>query len=52
MKPFIAILFTLLIISPVYSGESVSFENYLKSFDYQERRNMKIGIQEMLHLYK
>jgi len=37
---------------PAYAGESVSFENYLKSFDYQERRNMKIGIQEMLHLYK
>ena len=37
---------------PAYAGESVSFENYLKSFDYHERRNMKIGIPEMLHLYK
>ena len=45
-------LFALLMITPAYSGESVSFENYLKAFDYQERRNMKIGIPEMLHLYK
>jgi rhodanese-related sulfurtransferase len=52
MKLFTAILFTLLIISPVYSGVNVSFENYLRSFDYQERSNMKIGIPEMLHLYK
>jgi rhodanese-related sulfurtransferase len=52
MKLFTAILFTLLIITPVYSGESVSFENYLKSFNYQERRNMKIGIPELLNLYK
>ena len=52
MKLFIAILFTLLIITPVYSGESVSFDNYLKSFDYQERNNIKIEIPGMLHLYK
>ena len=52
MKIVIAILFTLLSITPVYSEEIISFEDYLKSFDYQERRNMKIGIQEMLHLYK
>jgi len=52
MKTFLIMLFALLMITPAYSGESVSFENYLKAFDYQERRNMKIGIQEMLHLYK
>jgi rhodanese-related sulfurtransferase len=52
MKTFLAMLFALLMITPAYSGESLSFENYLKAFDYQERRNMKIGIQEMLHLYK
>ena len=46
------LLCVLLMTPPAYAGESVSFENYLKSFDYQERRNMKIGIQEMLHLYK
>ena len=50
MKIVIALLFTLLSITPVHSGERVSFENYLRSFDYQERSNMKIGIQEMLHL--
>ena len=52
MKTFLIMLFALLVITPAYSGESVSFENYLKAFDYQERRNMKIGIPEMLHLYK
>ena len=36
---------------PVHAGESVTFENYLKSFDYQERSNMKIGIPKMLQLY-
>jgi rhodanese-related sulfurtransferase len=52
MKIVIALLFMLLSITPVHSGESVTFENYLKSFDYQERRNMKIGIPELLNLYK
>ena len=52
MKIVIAMLFMLLSIIPVHSGESVSFENYLRSFDYQERRNMKIGIPELLNLYK
>ena len=45
-------LFVFLMITPAYSGENVTFENYLKSFDYQERSNMKIGIPETLHLYK
>jgi len=52
MKIVIALLFMLLSITPVHSGESVSFENYLRSFDYQERSNMKIGIPELLNLYK
>lgn len=52
MKKCLFILLVLLAISPAYAGESVTFENYLKSFDYQERSNMKIGIQEMLTLYK
>lgn len=34
-----------------YAGEVVTFENYLKAFDYQERKDMKIGIPEMLQLY-
>lgn len=52
MKTVFAMLFVFLMITPVHSEESVTFENYLKSFDYQERSNMKIGIPEMLHLYK
>jgi len=32
--------------------KSVSFDDYLKSFDYKERKNMKIEIPEMLDLYK
>jgi rhodanese-related sulfurtransferase len=32
--------------------KSVSFEEYLKAFDYKERKNMKIEIPEMLDLYK
>jgi rhodanese-related sulfurtransferase len=46
------LLFAFLMTTPANAGESVTFENYLKSFDYQERRNMKIGIPELLNLYK
>ena len=46
------LLCVLLMTTPAYAGENVSFENYLKSFDYQDRRNIKIGIPEMLQLYK
>ncbi|MCX5854861.1 MAG: rhodanese-like domain-containing protein [Deltaproteobacteria bacterium] len=46
------LLFAFLMTTPTYAGESVTFENYLKSFDYQERRNMKIGIPELLGIYK
>jgi len=35
-----------------YAADNVTFENYLKRFDYQERKDMKIGIPEMLQLYK
>jgi len=45
-------LFAFLMTTPIYAGESLSFENYLKSFDYRERSNMKINIPEMLKLYK
>ena len=34
------------------AADGVTFENYLKRFDYQERKDMKIGIAEMLQLYK
>ncbi|HBG18712.1 MAG TPA: rhodanese-like domain-containing protein [Desulfobulbaceae bacterium] len=32
--------------------QSVSFDEYLKAFDYQERKDMKIDIPEMIELYK
>ena len=35
-----------------YAVETITFENYLKAFDYQERKDMKIGIPEMLQLYR
>jgi len=47
-------LTALLLATPLYAQDlqSVSFEEYLKSFDYKERKNMKIDIPEMLALYK
>jgi rhodanese-related sulfurtransferase len=51
-KALCMMLFLFVATFPVYAGESVSFDDYLKSFDYQERRNMKIGIPEMLHLHR
>lgn len=49
----IGILIVLAFVVPAaYAVESVTFESYLKSFDYQERKDMKIGIPEMLQLYK
>jgi rhodanese-related sulfurtransferase len=41
-----------LIGAPALAAEPLTFDNYLKSFDYRERSNMKIGIPEMLNLYK
>jgi hypothetical protein len=38
--------------APVLAAEPLTFDNYIKSFDYRERSNMKIGILEMLNLYK
>ncbi|MFA6411145.1 MAG: rhodanese-like domain-containing protein [Syntrophales bacterium] len=38
--------------APSLAAEPLTFDNYLKSFDYRERSDMKIGIQEMLQLYK
>lgn len=37
--------------TPALAAEP-TFDNYLRSFDYRERNNMKIGIDEMMHLYK
>jgi rhodanese-related sulfurtransferase len=53
MKIFWAILLTCFLMgAPVLVAEPLTFDNYLKSFNYRERSNMKIGITEMLHLYK
>jgi len=53
MKIFWATLLTCFLMSaPALAAEPLTFDNYLKSFDYRERSNMKIGIEEMLHLYK
>jgi hypothetical protein len=43
MKKYWVLLFVLLMIIPAYADGNITFENYLKSFDYQERSNMKTG---------
>jgi rhodanese-related sulfurtransferase len=53
IKKIVLLLVWAIFMTPAaYAGEVVTFENYLKAFDYQERSNMKIGIPEMLQLYK
>ena len=44
----------MLIAATLYAQElqNVTFDDYLKAFDYKERKNMKIEIPEMLDLYK
>jgi rhodanese-related sulfurtransferase len=44
----------MLIAATLYAQEmkNVTFDEYLKAFDYKERKNMKIEIPEMLSLYK
>lgn len=52
---FIAMLLvTILVHSSLFAqeGKDISFDTYLKSFDYKERKNMKIDIPEMLELYQ
>ena len=51
----IATLFAAMMITTVVHAQDVqniSFDEYLKTFDYKERKNMKIEIPEMLNLYK
>lgn len=51
----IATFFAAMIITTVVSAQDVqniSFDEYLKAFDYKERKNMKMEIPEMLNLYK
>ena len=44
----------MLLAATLYAQElqNVTFDAYLKAFDYKERKNMKIEIPEMLSLYK
>lgn len=53
MKKIIWLMISALFTFPtaLVAGD-LTFENYLKRFDYQERKDMKIGIAEMLQLYK
>lgn len=48
----VLILFSIFLPTVVYASDNHAFENYLKGFNYQERKDMKINIPEMLQLYK
>jgi len=54
MKLIVISFAVVLMATTLYAQDlkSVSFDDYLKSFDYKERKNMKIEIPEMLELYK
>jgi rhodanese-related sulfurtransferase len=52
MKTVFALVLTCCLVSSAWAGEPITFENYLKSFDYEERSAMKIGIPQMLSLYQ
>ena len=48
------VLFAILMAATAHAQElkSVSFDDYLKTFDYKERKAMKIEIPELMDLYK
>ena len=50
MKLVLMVFFTILMATTVYTQElkSVSFDDYLKKFDYKERKGMKIEIPEIM----
>ena len=50
-KGILLIVLSLVMPFSLSAADGVTFENYLKRFDYRERREMKIGIVEMLKLY-
>ena len=53
MKIFWTMLLTCFLMgAPALAAGPLTFDNYLRSFDYRERVNMKIGIEETLQLYK
>lgn len=51
-KTFLLLACLLFIAFSIYADDTADFEKYLRRFDYQERKDMKIGIAEMLQLYK
>lgn len=51
-KKILLLMICALFVIPAFAAGDLTFENYLKRFDYQERKDMKIGIAEMLQLYK
>lgn len=51
-KIFLLAAWLLFFIPAAHATDETTFDNYLKRFDYQERSDMKIGIAEMLQLYK
>lgn len=52
-KKILLLMICALFVTPAaFAAGDLTFENYLKRFDYQERKDMKIGIAEMLKLYK
>lgn len=51
-KSILLIAFSFVMPLAASAAEGVTFENYLRLFNYQERKEMKIGIAEMLQLYK
>ncbi len=54
IKVIVMVFFAVLMAATVYAQElkSVSFDDYLKTFDYKERKYMKIEIPELFDLYK
>ncbi len=54
MKLVVLSFLATLLATAVYAQElkKVSFDEYLKTFDYKERKAMKIEIPELLDLYK
>ena len=53
VKVIVMVFFAVLMAATVYAQElkSVSFDDYLKTFDYKERKYMKIEIPELFDLY-
>ncbi len=50
MKKIVLLIFIICSISIADNLKSTDFEKYLKSFDYQERSDMKIKMVEMLNM--